>query len=54
GKPRRRFTPDEDRVIIRGVENDLTWGEIALLLVDRKRATCYNRYQTLIGKRKSR
>lgn len=54
GKPRNRFTEYEDAVICEGVAKGLTWGQISAQLPNRKRATCFNRYRTLQGIRKSR
>ncbi|KAI9487895.1 MAG: hypothetical protein EXX96DRAFT_494480 [Benjaminiella poitrasii] len=54
GKPRSRFSEREDEIICRGVAQGLTWGQISDLLPHRKRATCFNRYRTLQGIRKSR
>ncbi|KAI8366465.1 hypothetical protein EDC96DRAFT_544131 [Choanephora cucurbitarum] len=54
GKPRSRFSEYEDNVIRQGVAQRLTWGQISDLLPHRKRATCFNRYRTLQGIRKSR
>lgn len=54
GKPRSRFSEYEDNIIRQGVANRLTWGQISDLLPHRKRATCFNRYRTLQGIRKSR
>lgn len=53
-KPRSRFSALEDAIICQGVENGLTWGQISSQLPHRKRATCFNRYRTLQGVRKSR
>ncbi|KAI9493925.1 hypothetical protein BDB00DRAFT_871926 [Zychaea mexicana] len=54
GKPRSRFSEYEDAVICEGVARGLTWGQISGQLPHRKRATCFNRYRTLQGIRKSR
>ncbi|ORX46542.1 hypothetical protein DM01DRAFT_246690, partial [Hesseltinella vesiculosa] len=54
GKPRSRFSEFEDAIICEGVANGLTWGQISSKLPHRKRATCFNRYRTLQGIRKSR
>ncbi|KAI8336148.1 hypothetical protein BC941DRAFT_326379, partial [Chlamydoabsidia padenii] len=54
GKPRSRFSDLEDAIICEGVANGLTWGQISNQLPHRKRATCFNRYRTLQGVRKSR
>ncbi|KAI9311378.1 hypothetical protein BX666DRAFT_1997836 [Dichotomocladium elegans] len=54
GKPRNRFSEYEDAVICEGVARGLTWGQISAQLPNRKRATCFNRYRTLQGIRKSR
>lgn len=54
GKARSRFSEYEDNIIRQGVANRLTWGQISDLLPHRKRATCFNRYRTLQGIRKSR
>lgn len=54
GKPRSRFSEAEDNIIRQGVAQRLTWGQISELLPHRKRATCFNRYRTLQGIRKSR
>ncbi|GAA5795391.1 hypothetical protein EDC94DRAFT_604888 [Helicostylum pulchrum] len=54
GKPRSRFSEYEDNIIRNGVAQRLTWGQISDLLPHRKRATCFNRYRTLQGIRKSR
>lgn len=54
GKPRSRFSEYEDNIIRQGVAQRLTWGQISDLLPHRKRATCFNRYRTLQGIRKSR
>jgi hypothetical protein len=54
GKPRSRFSEYEDNIIRNGVAQRLTWGQISDLLPHRKRATCFNRYRTLQGVRKSR
>ncbi|KAI8098552.1 uncharacterized protein BX664DRAFT_243974, partial [Halteromyces radiatus] len=54
GKPRSRFSNLEDAIICDGVANGLTWGQISSQLPHRKRATCFNRYRTLQGIRKSR
>lgn len=54
GKPRSRFSETEDNIICDGVAKGLTWGQISDLLPHRKRATCFNRYRTLQGIRKSR
>ncbi|KAI9317288.1 hypothetical protein BX666DRAFT_1944210 [Dichotomocladium elegans] len=54
GKPRNRFSEYEDAVICQGVAKGLTWGQISGQLPHRKRATCFNRYRTLQGIRKSR
>ncbi|KAI9260828.1 hypothetical protein BY458DRAFT_459629 [Sporodiniella umbellata] len=54
GKSRSRFSEYEDNVIRDGVAQGLTWGQISELLPHRKRATCFNRYRTLKGVRKSR
>lgn len=54
GKPRNRFSEYEDAVICEGVAKGLTWGQISGKLPHRKRATCFNRYRTLQGIRKSR
>ncbi|KAI8340809.1 hypothetical protein BC941DRAFT_337591, partial [Chlamydoabsidia padenii] len=54
GKPRCRFSELEDTVICEGVAKKLTWGQISSQLPHRKRATCFNRYRTLQGIRKSR
>lgn len=54
GKPRSRFSEFEDTVICEGVAKGLTWGQISNQLPHRKRATCFNRYRTLQGIRKSR
>jgi hypothetical protein len=54
GKPRSRFSEYEDNIIKNGVAQRLTWGQISDLLPHRKRATCFNRYRTLQGIRKSR
>ena len=54
GKPRSRFSEYEDAVICEGVAKGLTWGQISGQLPHRKRATCFNRYRTLQGIRKSR
>ncbi|KAI7907264.1 uncharacterized protein BX663DRAFT_495357 [Cokeromyces recurvatus] len=54
GKPRSRFSEREDEIIRQGVAQGLTWGQISDLLPHRKRATCFNRYRTLQGVRKSR
>lgn len=53
-KPRSRFSALEDAIICQGVANGLTWGQISSQLPHRKRATCFNRYRTLQGIRKSR
>ncbi|KAI8059130.1 hypothetical protein BC940DRAFT_372090 [Gongronella butleri] len=53
-KPRSRFSLQEDTIICEGVANGLTWGQISGRLPHRKRATCFNRYRTLQGIRKSR
>ncbi|ORX58069.1 hypothetical protein DM01DRAFT_1318772 [Hesseltinella vesiculosa] len=53
-KPRSRFSLLEDSIICEGVANGLTWGQISGRLPHRKRATCFNRYRTLQGIRKSR
>ncbi|KAI8330044.1 hypothetical protein BC941DRAFT_475807 [Chlamydoabsidia padenii] len=53
-KPRSRFSALEDAIICQGVANGLTWGQISNQLPHRKRATCFNRYRTLQGIRKSR
>ncbi|CAO3599097.1 unnamed protein product [Absidia cylindrospora] len=53
-KPRSRFSALEDAIICQGVANGLTWGQISGQLPHRKRATCFNRYRTLQGVRKSR
>ncbi|KAI8082991.1 uncharacterized protein BX664DRAFT_388107 [Halteromyces radiatus] len=53
-KPRSRFSALEDAIICQGVANGLTWGQISGQLPHRKRATCFNRYRTLQGIRKSR
>ncbi|KAI8373098.1 uncharacterized protein BYT42DRAFT_548085 [Radiomyces spectabilis] len=54
GKPRSRFSDLEDAIICEGVAKGLTWGQISGQLPHRKRATCFNRYRTLQGIRKSR
>ncbi|ORY96571.1 hypothetical protein BCR43DRAFT_280338 [Syncephalastrum racemosum] len=54
GKPRSRFSDVEDAIICEGVARGLTWGQISRQLPHRKRATCFNRYRTLQGIRKSR
>ncbi|KAI7876410.1 hypothetical protein K492DRAFT_181761 [Lichtheimia hyalospora FSU 10163] len=54
GKPRSRFSEVEDAIICEGVAKGLTWGQISRQLPHRKRATCFNRYRTLQGIRKSR
>ncbi|KAL7320349.1 hypothetical protein PS15m_000244 [Mucor circinelloides] len=54
GKPRSRFSDIEDAIICEGVKRGLTWGQISGQLPHRKRATCFNRYRTLQGIRKSR
>ncbi|KAI9319434.1 hypothetical protein BX666DRAFT_2111135 [Dichotomocladium elegans] len=54
GKPRSRFSDVEDAIICEGVAKGLTWGQISRQLPHRKRATCFNRYRTLQGIRKSR
>ncbi|KAI8996867.1 hypothetical protein BDB01DRAFT_712736 [Pilobolus umbonatus] len=54
GKPRSRFSNVEDAIICEGVARGLTWGQISGQLPHRKRATCFNRYRTLQGIRKSR
>lgn len=54
GKSRSRFSEYEDNVIRDGVAQGLTWGQISELLPHRKRATCFNRFRTLQGIRKSR
>ncbi|KAI8079611.1 uncharacterized protein B0P05DRAFT_571529 [Gilbertella persicaria] len=54
GKPRSRFSDIEDAIICEGVARGLTWGQISGQLPHRKRATCFNRYRTLQGIRKSR
>ncbi|KAI9480610.1 MAG: hypothetical protein EXX96DRAFT_456085, partial [Benjaminiella poitrasii] len=54
GKPRSRFSDVEDAIICDGVARGLTWGQISGQLPHRKRATCFNRYRTLQGIRKSR
>lgn len=54
GKPRSRFSNMEDTIICEGVAKGLTWGQISGQLPHRKRATCFNRYRTLQGIRKSR
>lgn len=54
GKSRSRFSEYEDNIIREGVAQGLTWGQISELLPHRKRATCFNRYRTLQGIRKSR
>ncbi|KAI7866554.1 hypothetical protein BDF14DRAFT_836145 [Spinellus fusiger] len=54
GKARSRFSALEDSIICNGVANGLTWGQISRQLPHRKRATCFNRYRTLQGIRKSR
>ncbi|CAO3595352.1 unnamed protein product [Absidia cylindrospora] len=54
GKPRSRFSNLEDAIICDGVAKGLTWGQISSQLPHRKRATCFNRYRTLQGVRKSR
>lgn len=54
GKPRSRFSDVEDAIICEGVARGLTWGQISGQLPHRKRATCFNRYRTLQGVRKSR
>ncbi|KAI8142053.1 hypothetical protein BJV82DRAFT_670163 [Fennellomyces sp. T-0311] len=54
GKPRSRFSDIEDAIICDGVAKGLTWGQISRQLPHRKRATCFNRYRTLQGIRKSR
>lgn len=54
GKPRSRFSEIEDAIICEGVARGLTWGQISGQLPHRKRATCFNRYRTLQGIRKSR
>ncbi|KAI8636578.1 hypothetical protein BD408DRAFT_425907 [Parasitella parasitica] len=54
GKPRSRFSDTEDAIICEGVKRGLTWGQISGQLPHRKRATCFNRYRTLQGIRKSR
>ncbi|CAO3685406.1 unnamed protein product [Umbelopsis ramanniana] len=51
-KPRSRFSQLEDAVICEGVAKGLSWGEISAQLPHRKRATCFNRYYTLMGKRR--
>ncbi|KAG1449563.1 hypothetical protein G6F46_009908 [Rhizopus delemar] len=53
-KSRSRFSEYEDNIIREGVAQGLTWGQISELLPHRKRATCFNRYRTLQGVRKSR
>ncbi|CAO3669926.1 hypothetical protein G6F56_009581 [Rhizopus delemar] len=54
GKSRSRFSNAEDTIICEGVARGLTWGQISHQLPHRKRATCFNRYRTLQGIRKSR
>ncbi|CAO3701922.1 unnamed protein product [Rhizopus stolonifer] len=54
GKSRSRFSDTEDTIICEGVAKGLTWGQISRQLPHRKRATCFNRYRTLQGIRKSR
>ncbi|KAF7732056.1 hypothetical protein EC973_007161 [Apophysomyces ossiformis] len=54
GKPRSRFSDLEDAIICEGVAKGMTWGQISSQLPHRKRATCFNRYRTLQGIRKSR
>jgi hypothetical protein len=54
GKPRSRFSDFEDAIICEGVAKGLTWGQISGQLPHRKRATCFNRFRTLQGVRKSR
>ncbi|EIE83643.1 hypothetical protein G6F46_007535 [Rhizopus delemar] len=54
GKSRSRFSEYEDNIIRDGVAQGFTWGQISELLPHRKRATCFNRYRTLQGVRKSR
>ncbi|EIE86651.1 hypothetical protein G6F46_000156 [Rhizopus delemar] len=54
GKSRSRFSNAEDAIICEGVARGLTWGQISHQLPHRKRATCFNRYRTLQGIRKSR
>lgn len=54
GKARSRFSDIEDAIICEGVARGLTWGQISSQLPHRKRATCFNRYRTLQGIRKSR
>lgn len=54
GKSRSRFSDEEDAIICEGVAKGLTWGQISEQLPHRKRATCFNRYRTLQGARKSR
>ncbi|CAO3669016.1 hypothetical protein G6F70_007558 [Rhizopus microsporus] len=54
GKSRSRFSNEEDAIICEGVARGLTWGQISHQLPHRKRATCFNRYRTLQGIRKSR
>lgn len=54
GKPRSRFSEYEDNIIREGVAHKLTWGQISERLPHRKRATCFNRYRTLQGVRKTR
>ncbi|KAI8384871.1 uncharacterized protein BYT42DRAFT_277702 [Radiomyces spectabilis] len=54
GKSRSRFSDLEDAIICEGVAKGLTWGQISGQLPHRKRATCFNRYRTLQGIRKSR
>jgi hypothetical protein len=54
GNSRRQFTPDEDLLIREGRAQGLTWCAIASLLPGRKRATCFNRFKTLIGQRRTR
>ncbi|KAG0740127.1 hypothetical protein G6F65_003151 [Rhizopus arrhizus] len=54
GKSRSRFSNAEDTIICEGVAKGLTWGQISQQLPHRKRATCFNRYRTLQGIRKSR
>ncbi|KAI9280431.1 hypothetical protein BY458DRAFT_500673 [Sporodiniella umbellata] len=53
-KSRSRFSDAEDTIICEGVAKGLTWGQISRQLPHRKRATCFNRYRTLQGIRKSR
>ncbi|KAI7864242.1 hypothetical protein BDF14DRAFT_1708091, partial [Spinellus fusiger] len=51
---RSRFSELEDNIICQGVAKGLTWGQISGQMPHRKRATCFNRYRTIQGMRKSR